>query len=42
MWNIPWGDLCAASTVVGVPIVTVVLFAQRYVIQGLTAGAVKG
>lgn len=42
LWNVPWGDLCAASTVVGVPIVILVLASQRYVIQGLTAGAVKG
>ena len=42
LWNVPWGDLCAASTVVGIPIVTLVLVAQRHVIQGLTAGAVKG
>ncbi|HUX50266.1 MAG TPA: carbohydrate ABC transporter permease [Spirochaetia bacterium] len=42
LWNVPWGDLSAASTVVTVPIVIIVLAAQRYVIQGLTAGAVKG
>lgn len=42
LWNVPWGDLSAASTVVTIPIVILVLAAQRYVIQGLTAGAVKG
>lgn len=42
LWNVPWGDLCAGSVVVAVPIVILVLVAQRYVIQGLTAGAVKG
>jgi multiple sugar transport system permease protein len=42
MWDVPWGDLCAGSTVVALPIVTLVLIAQRFVIQGLTAGAVKG
>jgi multiple sugar transport system permease protein len=42
LWNVPWGDLCAGSTVVAVPIVVLVLMAQRFVIQGLTAGAVKG
>ncbi len=42
MWDVPWGDLCAGSTVVSVPIVILVLMAQKYIIQGLTAGAVKG
>ncbi len=41
-WDVPWGDLCAGSTVVALPVVILVLIAQRYVIQGLTAGAVKG
>ena len=42
LWTIPWGDLCAGSTVVALPVVILVLIAQRFVIQGLTAGAVKG
>jgi multiple sugar transport system permease protein len=42
LWNVPWGDLCAGSSVVALPIVALVLIAQRFVIQGLTAGAVKG
>jgi multiple sugar transport system permease protein len=42
LWNVPWGDLCAGSVIVSVPIVILVLLGQRYVIQGLTAGAVKG
>jgi multiple sugar transport system permease protein len=32
----------AASTVVTVPIMLVALFAQKYVVSGLTAGATKG
>ncbi len=42
LWDVPWGDLCAGSTVVALPIVILVLVAQKFVIQGLTAGAVKG
>ncbi len=37
-----WGLLMAASTIATLPTIVVLLFAQRYVIQGLTAGAVKG
>ncbi len=42
LWDVPWGDLCAGSTIVSVPIVILVLIAQKHVIRGLTAGAVKG
>ena len=41
-WEIPWAELCAASTIVVIPIIILVLLAQRYIIQGLTAGALKG
>lgn len=40
--HIPWGDITAASTVVSVPIVTLSLIAQKRIISGLTAGAIKG
>ncbi len=40
--SIDWGGLMAASTVVTVPIMIIALFAQRYIVSGLTAGAVKG
>lgn len=40
--SIDWGGLMAASTVVTLPIMVIALFAQRYVVSGLTAGAVKG
>lgn len=41
-FTVPWGDMAAASIVATVPIVLVVLFFQRGIIAGLTAGAVKG
>ncbi|TIR02498.1 MAG: carbohydrate ABC transporter permease [Mesorhizobium sp.] len=40
--EIPWGNLMAASVVVTVPIVVLVLIFQRRIISGLTAGSVKG
>jgi len=41
-FEIPWGVLMAASVVVTVPLVVLVLIFQRKIISGLTAGGVKG
>jgi multiple sugar transport system permease protein len=38
----PIGAICAASVVVTVPIIVMVLLFQRRIVAGLTAGAVKG
>ena len=38
----PYGPLAAATVVGTVPLVLLVLFFQRKIVQGLTAGAVKG
>ncbi|WP_026486610.1 carbohydrate ABC transporter permease [Caldanaerobius polysaccharolyticus] len=40
--DIPWGDMAAASVIVTVPLIILVLIFQRRIISGLTAGAVKG
>jgi trehalose/maltose transport system permease protein len=40
--EIPWGEIAAASLVVTVPIILLVLLFQRRIVEGLTAGAVKG
>jgi trehalose/maltose transport system permease protein len=40
--EIPWGSIMAASVVVTVPLVVLVLIFQRKIISGLTAGGVKG
>lgn len=40
--EINWGGLMAAAVVITVPILVIALIAQRYIIAGLTAGAVKG
>ena len=37
-----WGQMMAASTIGNVPSILFLLFAQKYLIQGMTAGAVKG
>jgi multiple sugar transport system permease protein len=38
----PWGTIMAATIIVTVPLVALVLVFQRYILAGLTAGAVKG
>jgi multiple sugar transport system permease protein len=38
----PWGQLMAASLLMAVPVVIVYIYAQRYLVEGLTAGSVKG
>jgi multiple sugar transport system permease protein len=40
--DLPWGDIAAASVVVTVPLIIMVLVFQRRIIAGLTAGGVKG
>lgn len=40
--EIPWGPIMAASVVVTVPLVVLVLIFQRKIVAGLTAGGVKG
>lgn len=37
-----WGYMMAASIVAAVPVTVIFVFLQRYFIQGLTSGAVKG
>ena len=38
----PWGAIMAASVIVTVPLIGLVLIFQRKIVAGLTAGAVKG
>lgn len=40
--ELPWGRIMAASVIVTVPVVLLVLFFQRRIVAGLTAGAIKG
>lgn len=41
-YELPWGQLMAASVIVTVPLIVLVLVFQRRIVSGLTAGAVKG
>ena len=38
----PYGQLMAASLIMSIPVVAVYIFAQRFLVEGLTAGSVKG
>lgn len=38
----PWGQLMGASLLMAVPVVTLYIYAQKYMVEGLTAGSVKG
>jgi trehalose/maltose transport system permease protein len=41
-FELPWGSIMAASVTLTIPLVLLVLFFQRRIMAGLTAGAVKG
>jgi trehalose/maltose transport system permease protein len=40
--ELPWGSIMAASVIVTLPLIALVLIFQRRMVAGLTAGAVKG
>jgi len=41
-YQVPWGEILAAAVIATAPIAAIVLVAQRRIVAGLTAGAVKG
>jgi trehalose/maltose transport system permease protein len=41
-YDLPWGQIMAASVLVTLPLVALVLAFQRQIVAGLTSGAVKG
>jgi ABC-type glycerol-3-phosphate transport system permease component len=41
-YQVPWGQILAAAVIATVPVAAIVLAFQRRIVQGLTAGAVKG
>lgn len=41
-YNIDWGPMAAAAVLTVVPTLIMFAFASKYIVQGLTAGAVKG
>jgi multiple sugar transport system permease protein len=42
MYHVPWGNIAAASTLVTLPLVVMVLVCQRWIVRGIVAGALKG
>lgn len=41
-FSVEWGAMMAASTIASVPAALFLVFVQKYIVQGMTAGAVKG
>ena len=41
-YQVPWGEILAAAVVTTLPVVAVVVAFQRRIVEGLTAGAMKG
>ena len=39
---LPWGELMAASLLTAIPVAVLYIYAQRFLVEGLTVGAVKG
>ena len=37
-----WGDFAAASILISIPVVLLFIMFQRYLVDGMVAGAVKG
>ncbi|WP_446898451.1 carbohydrate ABC transporter permease [Clostridium sp. LBM24168] len=40
-YNVPWGQVSAASIIATIPVIVLVLIFQRRIISGITSGAVK-
>jgi multiple sugar transport system permease protein len=40
--EVNWGGLMAAAGIITLPLLIITLIAQRYIVNGLAAGAVKG
>jgi len=40
--SVDWGKCSAAATITMVPIIIIGFFMQKYLVSGMTAGAVKG
>jgi multiple sugar transport system permease protein len=39
---LPWGQLMAAALLMAIPVVVIYTYAQRFLVEGLTAGGIKG
>jgi ABC-type glycerol-3-phosphate transport system permease component len=41
-YSTDWGSLMAAASLASIPTIIFFLFVQKYMVQGVVAGAVKG
>jgi ABC-type glycerol-3-phosphate transport system permease component len=41
-YQVPWGEVLAATVTASLPVAAIVLLLQRRIVSGLTAGAIKG
>jgi multiple sugar transport system permease protein len=41
-FRVQWNDLMASAVLASIPTILLYTFLERYLVQGLTAGAVKG
>lgn len=41
-FNTPWGTIMAGATVAVIPTIIIFIFAQRFIVSGIMAGAVRG
>jgi ABC-type glycerol-3-phosphate transport system permease component len=41
VFEVPWGDIAAASILASLPPIAVVVGLQRFLVRGLVAGAVR-
>ena len=39
---LPWGELSAAAVIMAIPVLAIYTLGQRFMVRGLTAGAIKG
>jgi ABC-type glycerol-3-phosphate transport system permease component len=42
VYEIPWGEINAAVALTTLPIILIIAIFQRWILKGLTQGAVKG
>jgi ABC-type glycerol-3-phosphate transport system permease component len=41
-FNQQWNDIAAASLMVSIPVLLALIYIQRYFVEGITGGAIKG
>jgi trehalose/maltose transport system permease protein len=42
VYEIPWGEINAAVALTTIPVILIIAVLQRWVIEGLTTGTMKG